>query len=147
MSGCLGSGTSLGWSWTLTSSGCSTSSTPPYDNGGPRPTPIRLVPPSLPRAVSSACAECVGLVGCRPKYTTETYTMEKGCATLSRMHRYDEWEELHRRYQLRKKASPQLRAFGGAGTCGKGFSADEGVGLLTREGAAAGGGGEILRGD
>ena len=39
--------------------------------------------------------------------------MEKGCATLSRMHRYDEWEELHRRYQLRKKASPQLRAFGG----------------------------------
>ena len=41
--------------------------------------------------------------------------MEKGCATLSRMHRYDEWEELHRRYQLRKKASPktpQLRAVG-----------------------------------
>ena len=72
--------------------------------------------------------------------------MEKGCATLSRMHRYDEWEELHRRYQLRKKASPQLRAFGGAGTCAKELAGEE-VGLLTREGAAAGRGGEILRGD
>ena len=147
MSGCLGSGTSLGWSWTLTSSGCSTSSTAPYDNGGPQPLPSALSPllfhvPSAVRVLSAS-----GWSVCRPKYTTETYTMEKGCATLSRMHRYDEWEELHRRYQLRKKASPQPRAVGRRWDLRKGSSGDEGVGCLTCDGAAAGGGGEILRGD
>ena len=39
--------------------------------------PIRLVPPSLPRAVSSACAECVGLVGLQAKvYDGDVYDGE-----------------------------------------------------------------------
>ena len=40
-------------------------------------SPIRLVPPSLPRAVSSACAECVGLVGLQAKvYDGDVYDGE-----------------------------------------------------------------------
>ena len=38
----------------------------------------------------------------RPKFSTETLQMMHGADVLAKLHRYDEWQELHRRTEARK---------------------------------------------
>lgn len=38
----------------------------------------------------------------RPKFSNDTLTMVRGAEMLAKLHRYDEWQELHRRTELRK---------------------------------------------
>lgn len=38
----------------------------------------------------------------RPKFSTETLSMMHGVEVLAKLHKYDEWQELHRRTEIRK---------------------------------------------
>jgi hypothetical protein len=38
----------------------------------------------------------------RPKFSTETLSMMHGAEVLAKLHKYDEWQELHRRTEIRK---------------------------------------------
>ena len=40
----------------------------------------------------------------RPKFTPETISMMHGAKVLANLHKYDEWQELHRRTEIRKAA-------------------------------------------
>eukprot|EP01046_Picozoa_sp_COSAG06_P023397 COSAG06_NODE_1855_length_8211_cov_7.092209_2_plen_305_part_00 len=43
----------------------------------------------------------------RPKYTPETISMIHGVEVLAKLHKYEEWQELHRRTEIRKAAEAE----------------------------------------